>query len=105
MTTGECPCRRQEFLLSTVKCRKLSWFGHVCRHDTLSNIIRQGTVDGDGSRRRVRPRKLCEGNVKECTGQSLLSLMRIADDKKSMSDHQRRAIRRSATTTPGRHRT
>ena len=25
----------QEFLLSTVRHRKLSWFGHVCRHDTL----------------------------------------------------------------------
>ena len=23
----------QEFLLSNGKCRKLSWFGHVCRHD------------------------------------------------------------------------
>ena len=25
--------RRQELLLSTVTRRKLSWFGHVCRHD------------------------------------------------------------------------
>ena len=27
--------RRQELLLSTVKRPKLSWFGHVCCHDTL----------------------------------------------------------------------
>ena len=34
--------RRQELLLSTVKRCKLSWFGHVCRHGTLPNIILQG---------------------------------------------------------------
>ena len=34
----------------TVNRRKLSWFGHVCRHDTLLKIIPlvQGTVDGIG---------------------------------------------------------
>ena len=45
---------RQELLLSTVKRRKLSWFGHARRHDTLPKIILQGTVDG--GRRRGRPR-------------------------------------------------
>ena len=44
---------RQEFLLSTVKCRRLLWFGHVCRHDTSPKIIPQGTVDG--LHRRGRP--------------------------------------------------
>ena len=39
---------RQELLLSTVQCRKLSWFGHVCRHDTLPMTILQGTVDAIG---------------------------------------------------------
>ena len=37
--------RRQE-LLSTIKRCKLSWFGQVCRHDTLPKIIHYGTVDG-----------------------------------------------------------
>ena len=32
-------------LLSVVKRRKLSWFSHVCRHNTLTKSI-QGTVDG-----------------------------------------------------------
>ena len=41
---------RQELLLLTVKRRKLSWFDHVCHHDTLLKVILQGTVDG--SRRR-----------------------------------------------------
>ena len=31
----------QELFLSTVKRRKLSWFGHVCRHDTLPKIYKE----------------------------------------------------------------
>ena len=45
----------QETLLTTVKRRKLQWFGHVTRHDTLSKTILQGTLEG--GRRRGRPRK------------------------------------------------
>ena len=47
--------------INTSRC-KLSWFGHVCRHDTLSKIILQVTVDGS-SRRRGRPRKSCKDNI------------------------------------------
>ena len=32
----------QEPLLATVKRRKLAWFGHVTRHDSLSKTILQG---------------------------------------------------------------
>ena len=51
----------QEFLLSTVKRRKLSWFCHVCRHDMLPNIMLQGTVDGSGRRR--MPHKSWRDNI------------------------------------------
>ncbi|GFS00135.1 endonuclease-reverse transcriptase [Elysia marginata] len=44
----------QEPLLATVKRRKLAWFGHVTRHDSLSKTILQGTVEG--KRRRGRQR-------------------------------------------------
>ena len=44
---------------ATVNRRKLSWFGHICRHDTLPKILQQGTVDG--SRRRGRLRKSRRG--------------------------------------------
>ena len=71
--------RRQELLLSTVKRRKLSWLGHVCRHNTLPNIILQRRVDG--SRRRGIPRKSWKDNIKEWTGQSMSSLLRIAADR------------------------
>ena len=43
---------KQEELLTTVKRRKMAWFGHVTRHQTLSKTILQGTVQG--SRKRDR---------------------------------------------------
>ena len=54
---------RQELLLSTVKRRKLPWFGHVCRHDTLPKIILHGTVDY--SCRKGRPRESGRDNIEE----------------------------------------
>ena len=70
---------RQKLLLSTIKRRrKLSWFGHVCRRDTLPKIILQATVDG--SRRRGMPLKSWKDNIKEWTGRSM-SLLRIADGR------------------------
>ena len=36
---------RHAVLLSTVKRRNLSWFGHVCHQDWLPKIILQRTVD------------------------------------------------------------
>ena len=50
---------RQEVLLSIIKRRKLSLFGHVCHLDALPKIIIiiiQVTVDG--IRRGGRPRKM-----------------------------------------------
>ena len=36
----------QEPLLATVRRRKLAWFRHVTRHDSLSKTIVQGTLEG-----------------------------------------------------------
>ena len=35
----------REPLLATVKRRKLAWFGHVTRHDSLSKTVLQGTLE------------------------------------------------------------
>jgi len=35
-------------LPAVIKCSKLSWFGHVSRHNSLSRIILQGTVKKKG---------------------------------------------------------
>ena len=78
MATGRYPRRTLGALMSTARLRKLSWFGHVCRHDTLPKIILQGTVDG--CRRGGRPRKSWDYNINEFAGQSMSSLLRIQDD-------------------------
>ena len=36
----------QDPLLAVVKHRRLSWFGHVTRHNPLSKIMLRGTVEG-----------------------------------------------------------
>ena len=54
---------RQELLLSVVKRRKLSWFGHVFRHDALQKMILQGSVGG--RRHRGRLHKSFKDNVEE----------------------------------------
>ena len=61
MTTGHYP--RLTLGAFTVKRRKLSWFSHVCHHDTLPKTILEEIVDG--CRRRGRPRKSFKDNMKE----------------------------------------
>ena len=53
-------------ILTTVKKRKLKWFGHVSRSSGLAKTILQGTVQG--GRRRGRQKKRWENNVAEWTG-------------------------------------
>ena len=82
---------RQELLPSTVKHSKLSRFGQVCRHDTLTKITLKGTLDG--SCHRPRPRKSWNDNTKIWIGQSIASHSR---QKKLMSSHHSRGICQSA---------
>ena len=52
-------------LLTTVKRRKLQWYGHVSHTSGLAKTILQGTVKG---RRQGRQRKRWEDNIREWTG-------------------------------------
>ena len=52
--------------LTTVKGRKLQWYGHVSGSSGLAKIILQGTVKG--GRRQDRQRKRWEDNIREWTG-------------------------------------
>ena len=52
--------------LTTVKRRKLQWYGHVSRSSGLAKIILQGTVKG--GRRQGRQTKKWEDNIREWTG-------------------------------------
>ena len=55
-----------EDLLTTVKRRKLQWYGHVSRSSGLAKAILQGTVKG--GRRQGRQKKKWEDNIREWTG-------------------------------------
>ena len=63
-----------EDLLTTVKRRKLKWYGHIARSSGLAKTILQGTVQG--GRRRGRQQKRWEDNIPEWTGMTLGAAMR-----------------------------
>ena len=69
----------QEPLLAIVKRRKLAWFGHVTRHNTLSKTIMQGTLEG--GRRRGRPRKSWTDDVKSWTCLDMPDLLNQAENR------------------------
>ena len=66
-----------EDLLTTVKQRKLRWYGHITRSTGLAKTVMQGTVQG--GRRRGRQRKRWEDNIPEWTGLTLGAAMRKAE--------------------------
>ena len=68
-----------EDLLTSVKKRKLEWYGHVTRPSGLAKTILQGTVQG--RRRRGRQRKRWEDNIKEWTGLEWNLLLRKAKNR------------------------
>ena len=68
-----------EDLLTTVKRRKLKWFGHVTRSSGLAKTILQGTVQG--GRRSGRQRKWWEDNIKEWTGLPWNIMLRKAENR------------------------
>ena len=86
----------QEPLLATIKRRKLSWFGHVNRHNNLPKTIMQGTVEG--SRRRGRQRKSWFDNIREWSQRTLPELLRLSEDRTTW----KALARRTALISPRR---
>ena len=85
--TNDCVWSKINFLvglqeppLATVDRRKLAWFGHVTRIDSLSRTILLGTLEG--GRRRGRQRKRWMDNDKECTPLPMTELLTRAAWKK-----------------------
>ena len=66
-------------LLTLVKKRKLSWFGHVSRSSGLATTILQGTVKR--KRKRSRQKKRWEDNIKEWTGMVFASSTRVSENR------------------------
>ena len=70
-----------EDLLTSVKRRKLKWYGHVTRSSGLAKTILQGTVTVQGGRRRGRQRKRWEDNIKERTSLEWNIILRKAENR------------------------
>ena len=67
-------------ILTTVKRRKLKWYGHVTRGDELAKIILQGNVVG--KRSHGRPKKQWIDNVRDWTGKGINELKEIVHNRK-----------------------
>ena len=97
----------QETIITTINRRKMAWFGHVLRHDTLTKIILQGTVEG--GRRRGQQRKSWLDNkkvwtswldnIKEWTGMKLHELLAAAQDRQMWRSLSVDVYTRSPPTT------
>ena len=72
--------RPYEDLLTSVKRRKLKWYGHITRSSGLAKTILQGTVQR--RRRRGRQRKQWEDNIKEWTGLEWNIILQKAENPK-----------------------
>jgi len=68
------------WLMHTIKKQKLKYFGHVKRHDNLEKHILEAKLNG--KRRKGRPTKCWEDNIKEWTGKPITEAGRIAKNRK-----------------------
>ena len=68
-----------EDLLTSVKRRKLKWYGHVTRSSGLAKFILQGTVQG--WRRRGRQRKRWKTTSRSGTGLEWNIILRKAENR------------------------
>ena len=84
---------KQEELITTVKRRKMAWFGHVTRHQNMSKTILQGTVPG--ARKRGRQRKQWMDNIRDWKGRKDEELIRVAEDR-----HAWRMLSRTSSMAP-----
>ena len=81
-----------EDLLTTIKRRKLKWYGHVTKATGLAKTIMQGTVQG--GTRRGRQKKRWEDNIPEWTGMTLCAAKRKAERR----EEWRELVARSSVT-------
>ena len=66
-------------LLSQIRIHKLSYFGHIARHDSLQKTVLTGRIDG--RRGRGRPRRQWYDDIKEWTGNELCTNIKLAQGR------------------------
>ena len=67
-----------EPLLQTIRRRRLKWFGHTSRHNSITKTILQGMVEG--SRKRGRPKRKYIDDVKELTKMEIDDILLEVDN-------------------------
>ena len=71
-------CKRS--LVNSIMTRKLQYFGHITRKNSLQQLLLDGKVDG--KRQRRRPRRMWMGDIKVWTSKrSYAECMRDAQDR------------------------
>ena len=70
---------KYELLLTTIKRSKLSYYGHLCRHDSLSKTSMQGRVED--TRVRGRPKKDWMVNIIQWTDKTVGELVKKVKDR------------------------
>ena len=68
-----------EPLLQTIRRRKLKWFGHTSRHNSITKSILQGMVEA--SRKRGRPKRKYIDDVKEWTKMEIDDILLEVDNR------------------------
>ena len=63
----------------TIKSRKLRYFGHISRQNSLQKLLLEGKING--KRGRVRPRTSWYSNIKELTGLKYQEAVRISEKR------------------------
>ena len=86
---------KPNWLLNTIKSRKLTYFGHLKRHDTLEKHILEAKLQG--KRRRGRPARKWTDDIKEW-----LSIDVVQAGRKAQNREVFRRMVREATSTKGK---
>ena len=92
-TTDEKVLERLNFkakITNIIKTRKLKYFGHLQRHDTLQRRLMEGRVDG--KRLRGRPRQMWVDNITHWTGRPMTNIRGAAADRKYWRDVVQRCM-------------
>ena len=72
--------RAKKSLRADIITRKLSYFGHITRHQCLQKTIMQGMVEG--KRKRGRPPASWLDDIKQITGKTIADATRAATDRR-----------------------
>ena len=69
----------QLYIIPTIEKRKITYFGHMIRHNNIHRLLLKGPLEGKISR--GRPRTEWMTNITEWTGMHYEDLVRLAQDR------------------------